>query len=171
VRIAEDEPVSTTSDSRQGYGAYSRERCLIKVYEGADNMAFGFWVERNTLLTMISILWKHWRHKCRLSNGTPYIYDAQVWTSMTSDGDELMTGHPQDDDENLSKFPNSVSCQGHLGSEKVYYEPHISDGNFGQPLVLKIKINSRWKSKRDSDAKLSRLSKSHHTSKSDRAHC
>ena len=102
-------------------------------------MLFGYWVKKDTTQTMASVIWKFWRHQFRNSI---YVFptEKQVWTDLSHSGDGLLTGQPQLTTDKLANFLNNRHCFGHLGAEKVYREDEVSRASYGQPLVLKVKI-------------------------------
>ena len=146
IRIAEDDP--TTNDATGSEAPPTTDMVLVKVYEDADDILFGYWVKKNTAQTLESVLWKYWRSKISAVPLYSFISAKQVWTDMNNSGDQLLTGTPQDNTEKLAALLTRQHCFGHLGAEKVYKEDTVMQG-FGQPLVLKVKICPPWQPQRE----------------------
>jgi hypothetical protein len=139
IRIADDTPtaIDTAGTSR------SHDQVLIKLYEDTGDMLFGYWVKRDTIQTMASVLWKYWRYVFS-SRRRVSTKEKQVWASMSHTGDGLMRGNPADNTEMLATYFTRTNCFGHLGEEKVYREDergHLFSTS-SQPLVLKVLISA-----------------------------
>lgn len=149
IRIADDTPVSSAT-SRPSAG--SNDMCLIKIYGTAEEMLFGFWVKRNTPLTLASVLWKYYRY--RFTQGMPPLFiDQQLWTDMHDDGDSFLAGTPLPSTHNLSLYLNARHCYGRLGAENIYSDPSRAGT---RPFVLKLQVLAAYRPKAENNT-LSRL--------------
>ena len=83
-------------------------------------MAFAYWVKKSaTTQTLGSVLWKFWRFRFSTSYTSPMLSEKQVWTDMNDDGDGLGSGRPQNTQDKLGHYLNSMYCYGKLTPEKV----------------------------------------------------
>ena len=117
IHIAEDKPMTAANAASRSTSHH--DRVLIKVYEGTDVMEFGYWMPRDSsVATLGSIVWKFWRYKFRNSRDV-HAKEKQVWLNLISNGDELLTGCPEESTEMLTRFFIPHYCSGTLAPEKV----------------------------------------------------
>lgn len=147
VRIADE----TTAHSASAGSA--QDHALIKVYH-EYKLLFSFWVPRQTSNTLETIIWKYWRHNLGV-NGHQGVGDVEVWSDLTSSGDNRMTGYFHAHTDSLAHFLNISHCHGKLEDEPLCAEHGVEGFNAAvsstaQPLVLKVMIGAPTsKSNRD----------------------
>jgi hypothetical protein len=143
IRIAEDDPTSTTSPSTTS-GSNS---VLIKVYQRMDSMLFGYWVKKDSPQTLATILWKYWRQQFS-NKHMVFPSEKQIWMDLSNDGDDSLIGQPKQSTDTLSRYLNRSHCTGRLEDEKVYREDDMYTLRSNGPLVLKVKIEPPYRPKR-----------------------
>ncbi|KAK4552990.1 hypothetical protein LTR86_009914 [Recurvomyces mirabilis] len=132
--------------------------CLVKVFELHGDMLFAYWVRKDTVLTIGSIFWKHWRHL--YAEGRAHnMEEARIcWMNLEDSGDGRLSGNYVHGPENLSAYLDAQHCFGHLGEEKVYRDHTRVARSYDQPLVFKVAVTTKsQRSETKRDRKISRL--------------
>lgn len=153
--------------------------CLIKVYHRReDEMLFSYWVPRRTTNTFASVFFKYWRY---LFDHNPHqrISEIVPWTGTKDKGDGHLSGDRHDYWDKLSDFLNASDASGMLEEEGLFdcSDPpealgdEINEDIYGEygdvataglevvrPLVLKVRMGRKRKTKRKNGKNLSRVS-------------
>ncbi|KAI1083612.1 hypothetical protein F5B20DRAFT_577291 [Whalleya microplaca] len=145
IRIVDDTPVPSIILSPSRKNSY--EMCLIKVYGGNYEMLFSYWVKRDTIKSLASVVWKYWRYQLG-KNPNCSLSPVQVYTRVQSMGDGFFYGCSRESVDKLATYLTQDNCWGRLAPENLFHKDigvydNSSSDDRQEPMVLKVFIRKR----------------------------